>query len=133
MNTSILFFTTDLWYNVYYTDPPDINVLLNVENKVVECSPNGIPPDFTFYQWQHRSEYGQLIRSLPDSPMLKLDSTDGNIENYQLNGVYECRAENGISDANGTTVRTGKINVLLKGNYTLKANMLFFSNVSQII
>ncbi|VDI29170.1 Hypothetical predicted protein, partial [Mytilus galloprovincialis] len=94
--------------------PPDINVLLNVENKVVECSPNGIPPNFTFYQWQHRSEYGQLIRSLPDSPILKLDSTDGNIENYQLNGVYECRAENGISDANGTTVRTGKINVLLK-------------------
>lgn len=49
--------------------------------------------------------------------MFQLDSSDDNIDNYQLNGVYECRAENGIADVNGSTVQTGKVHVLLKGTF----------------
>lgn len=56
--------------------------------------------------------------------MLKLASSDDYIDNYQLNGVYECRAANGIVDVNGSTVQIGKVHVLLKGNYTLKTKML---------
>ncbi|CAC5355920.1 unnamed protein product [Mytilus coruscus] len=37
-----------------------------------------------------------------------------NIDNFKLNGIYVCNAENGIPDVHGSIVQSGKVSVLLQ-------------------
>lgn len=125
-DVSVLYFwQMDLSYTFSSTDPPGIDILLDIEKKVIECNPNGIPHNYTYHQWKHLSEYGQLIRLLPDRSILELESPGVHIENYLLNGIYVCTAENGISDAFGSTVKSGEKLVLIKGSLMLTTNLIF--------
>ncbi|CAC5383214.1 unnamed protein product [Mytilus coruscus] len=94
--------------------PPDIHISQNGKKKVLTCQPKGIPPIYTYRKWQHLSEYGKRIRWLPAGATVEMESQDENIDNYQMNGIYICSAENGILNAHGSVVQSGKYSVLLK-------------------
>lgn len=103
-------------YVFCFTDPPDIHISQNGNEKNLTCQPNGIPKNYTYKKWQHLSEYGKRIRWLPAGPTVEMESQEEHIDNYQMNGIYICSAENGIPNAHGSVVQSGQYSVLLKGN-----------------
>ncbi|OPL33651.1 hypothetical protein AM593_08227, partial [Mytilus galloprovincialis] len=134
---------TPLWYiKIYYIlvprtiecpsdtfDPPTITVTF-VEQKShreLHCKPFGIPAIYTFKQWEHRTEYLELIRRLPNngSNVLNLQSITGETERHHDRGIYVCQASNNVS-MNGSTYTSGKPYFVTSNNktqYGLLGNM----------
>lgn len=96
-------------------DPPVITIIKNDKNNILTCELKGIPQNYTYRRWQHLSEYGQIIRWLPKNQTIRIHPRGVNIDNFKLNGIYVCNAENGIQDVHGSIVQTGKFYVLLQG------------------
>ncbi|CAG2249571.1 CD56 [Mytilus edulis] len=96
--------------------PPTIRIIKNVTNKILRCEPDGIPQNYRYHRWQHLSEYGQLIRLLPNKQTILMDqnSAISSTNNFKLSGMYVCSAENGVADIHGSTIQTGKVSVLLQ-------------------
>lgn len=60
---------------------------------------------YTFYSWEHTSDFGDHIRLLSgiaDGSLLLPEITDSS-KQYQDNGYYMCTATNGIADSKGET------------------------------
>lgn len=83
-------------------------------NRILRCEANGVPRNYRYFRWQHLSEYGQLIRLLPNYQTIRMDQNSANID-FKLSGIYVCSAENGVADTHGSTVQTGEVPVLLQG------------------
>ncbi|XP_071126627.1 uncharacterized protein [Mytilus edulis] len=94
--------------------PPTIRIIKNVTDRILTCEPDGIPQNYRYYRWQHLSEYGQLIRLLPNNPTIQIEQNSANIDNFKLSGIYVCRAENGVADIHGSTIQTGEASVILQ-------------------
>ncbi|XP_071181221.1 nephrin-like [Mytilus edulis] len=84
---------------VYY--PPTVHVIFEDRGsyKQLHCSAHGVPNHYIFTQWEHRSEYSDLIRYLPDngSGRLILPNTKGETDRHHDRGFYICHASNNVS------------------------------------
>ncbi|CAC5373005.1 unnamed protein product [Mytilus coruscus] len=92
--------------------PPDIQVINRSDS--VDCIVRGVPNVYTFYKWNHQSEYGEHIRFLDGfaNGTLTLDNTE---YPYMRNGIYTCTASNGIRDSNGDLKQTGSHLIKIPG------------------
>lgn len=84
--------------------------------RVISCIASGNPSIYTYYQWKHTSANGKLIREMIGNRNgeLELPLSDSD-DSYQDNGIYVCKAGNGIQDKNGTIEQTGYGFVTING------------------
>ncbi|XP_052074567.1 neural cell adhesion molecule 1-B-like isoform X2 [Mytilus californianus] len=84
---------------VYY--PPTVHVTFEdrENNRQLNCLANGVPDQYIYTLWEHRSEYSDLIRYLPDngSGRLILPTTKGETDRHHDRGFYSCQASNNVS------------------------------------
>lgn len=99
----------------FLTDPPSINITKYSGNTGLQCSPEGEPQNYTFYPWLHKSEFGEFIRQLNSKEIIKFKEEGNKTWNYDLNGMYICRAENGVKDVNGKLLQSGQFLVKREG------------------
>ncbi|CAG2197246.1 unnamed protein product [Mytilus edulis] len=95
--------------------PPSIVITKYFENTGLQCSPEGKPQNYTFHPWLHHSELGDFIRQLDNNEIVRFKEVGINTQNYKWNGIYTCRAENGIKDVNGTLIQSGQVLVKQAG------------------
>ena len=104
-----------------FTDAPtisltDANFGKNTATRTVACVPVGNPGTYTFYKWQHKSEYGVLIRELDGKNNGELTLPSNPVEDrYQDSGEYVCTAGNGIVGKDGRIKQTGSGYVIING------------------
>jgi hypothetical protein len=96
-----------------FTDAPTVTVNgvtydQNETIRTVTCFPVGNPSTYTYYEWQHKSKYGVLIRVLT-LPSITLE------DKYQDSGEYVCSAGNSIVGSNGNVEQTGSGDVTING------------------
>ncbi|VDI72571.1 Hypothetical predicted protein [Mytilus galloprovincialis] len=100
---------------VYY--PPTVQVTFEDRGKYRQfnCVARGVPDQYIYKQWEHRSDYSDLIRYLPDdgSGRLILPNTTGETDRHHDRGFYICHASNNVS-LNGSSS-------LIRGEFFLKA------------
>lgn len=105
-----------------FEDAPDVTIVyenytVNAKSKKLICLPKGVSQNYTFFQWQHKSEYGDHIRFLDgsqDGILLLPNIQDFNTQYYD-NGVYICTVSNGIPDVSGTSNRTAAVYLSISG------------------
>lgn len=99
------------------TDSPTIHVTFEDHGsyKQLNCLAHGVPNLYIYKQWEHKSEYSDLIRYLPDtgSGKLILPNIQGETDRHHDRGFYICQASNNVS-FNGT-------NYFIPGELFLKA------------
>lgn len=87
--------------------PPTVEIKLKVKRKErqLNCIATGLPDRYIFKQWEHWSEYSDLIRYLPDSGSgkLNLPIIEGETDRYQDRGIYICKASNNVSINGGNS------------------------------
>ncbi|CAC5372541.1 CADM1 [Mytilus coruscus] len=88
--------------------PPSIEIKIDMDKKVLQCNPNGEPQNYTFYPWIHQSEFGDIIRCLKNTETINLQVSDDTLNVYQYNGIYICRAGNGVANTNATEIQSGQ-------------------------
>ncbi|XP_063397227.1 hemicentin-1-like [Mytilus trossulus] len=100
---------------VYY--PPTVLVTFEDHGnyRQLNCEAHGVPDQYIYKQWEHRSDYSDLIRYLPDdgSGRLILPNTTGETDRHHDRGLYICHASNNVS-LNGS-------NSFVRGEFFLKA------------
>lgn len=102
---------------IFATDPPSISIDKINDGNVLRCNPNGNPNIYKFYSWLHLSEFGETIRQFNRTNMITFCPKDPSIRRYQCNGIYICKAENGIKDVSGKLIQSGKVLERQKGQY----------------
>lgn len=80
------------------------NMTYNQEEtlRVVTCIAIGNPSNYAYYPWKHLSLNGKLIREITgnDGGILVLPVTSTE-DRYQDNGIYVCKADNGVTEQSG--------------------------------
>jgi hypothetical protein len=85
----------------------------------VTCVPVGNPSTYTYYTWQHKTEYGVLIRELVGGTNGVLTLPSIPVEDrYQDSGEYVCTAGNGIVGRDGKVKQTGTGYVIINGMHS---------------
>ncbi|XP_071142238.1 cell adhesion molecule 3-like [Mytilus edulis] len=105
------------------------NVTFNqLENfRVISCNASGNPTKYTYYQWNHTSSNGKLIREMKGNRKGKLELPSSYTDDsYQDNGIYVCKAGNGIQDKDGIIEQTGY------GFVTINAQPVFMPNIKDV-
>ncbi|VDI68770.1 cell adhesion molecule 3 [Mytilus galloprovincialis] len=118
------------WIQVQYAPKIYVNNMTfnQLENlRVISCIASGNPSIYTYYQWKHTSANGKLIREMKGNRNgeLELPLSDS-YDSYQDNGIYVCKAGNGIQDKNGTIEQTGY------GFVTINAQPVFMSSIKGV-
>ncbi|CAC5399799.1 unnamed protein product [Mytilus coruscus] len=116
---------------------PDVTILyenytVNANSRKLICLPKGVPPNYTFFQWQHKSEYGDHIRFLSGSEdgILQLPKNENFNTQYYDNGVYVCTVSNGIPGISGTSNRTAAVYLSISGKpIFVEDNSRFFYGI----
>ncbi|XP_052074576.1 nephrin-like isoform X10 [Mytilus californianus] len=85
--------------DVYY--PPKVHIKFEEHGhyRQLNCLANGVPDQYIFTQWEHKSDYYDLIRYLPDdgSGRLILPNIKGETDRHHDRGFYICQASNNVS------------------------------------
>lgn len=116
MSLSIVYYS--LTMNVL-TDPPKIEVTFEEHkpHRELRCKPSGVPSNYTFKEWEHRTEYNQLIRRLPNnSSVLNLQYIKGESDRHHDRGIYVCQASNNVI-MNGSLFTSGEMFLQAQGAY----------------
>lgn len=99
------------------TDSPTIHVTFEDHGsyKQLNCLAHGVPNLYIYKQWEHKSEYSDLIRYLPSngSGKLILPNIPGETDRHHDRGFYICQASNKVS-LNGSSY-------FIPGEFFLKA------------
>ncbi|XP_052073959.1 neural cell adhesion molecule 1-like [Mytilus californianus] len=95
---------------VYFPPTVQIKFEENRTERQLNCVATGIPDLYIFKQWEHWSEYSDLIRYLPDSGSgnLNLQIIEGETDRYQDRGIYICKASNNVSLNGGDSFIPGE-------------------------
>ena len=96
-----------------YLDSPSVTVYVRQKEQAIDCVPEGNPPLYTFYQWEHLSENGEHIRYIDgmSNGTLVLSNTT-----YMDTGVYICTVSNGVPDKSGQLQQQGSTMFIYSGN-----------------
>lgn len=89
-------------YLIYIlTDPPTVKLKFEEtkSSRELQCIPEGIPDRYFFSQWEHKSEYLEHIRFLPDngSGKLVIPFVSGETDRHNDKGIYTCNVSNNVS------------------------------------
>lgn len=109
------------------SDPPTVTVTYKRVKQTIQlqCKPRGEPDNYTFDEWEHRSEFNELIRRIKGTPQGILAIKQSKSRHHEDDGVYVCRAANGIPNSNDTIYQEGRVVIESSGYYMfLKANLL---------
>lgn len=81
------------------------------------CNAAGEPTRYIFSQWEHESEFHQLIRRVNGTGLgtLRVNRTKNPLKQFEDSGYYICRVSNGIPDIEGNSVQEGKAFVTIEG------------------
>ena len=118
---SLIHILTSTFCVFSYTDAPTVTVNgvtydQNEPIRTVTCIPLGNPSTYTYYEWQHKSKYGVLIRELNGGQNGVLTLPSITVEDrYQDSGEYVCSAGNSIVGSNGNVEQTGSGDVTING------------------
>lgn len=103
----------------YFSDSPDVKVKYNISknNITVYCSAEGNPNNYTFYDWEHKSEFNEHIRRIRGTPggQLIIDNSQNSREN-ENDGIYVCTVSNGVPNQSGKLNQKGKIGIKSRGS-----------------
>ncbi|CAC5380205.1 unnamed protein product [Mytilus coruscus] len=98
--------------------PPDVKVAhkISKQNTMIVCIPDGYPDNYTFYDWVHKSEFNEHIRSFPRTPdgQLIINKSQDRKEN-ENDGIYVCTVSNGIPNSEGKLIQTGQTYIVSSG------------------
>ena len=104
-----------------FTDAPTVTVSdatfeQNEPNRTLSCIPDGNPQSYSFYEWQHKSKYGVLIRKLDGGQNGGLTLPSIPVEDrYQDSGEYVCTVGNDIVGRDENVKQTGSGYVRING------------------
>lgn len=97
----------------YSTDSPVIEISKTITESIIKftCYPSGEPSHYSFANWEHHSEFNEFIRSIKGSAdgILTILRSSYNVMFNGNDGIYTCKASNGIADANGESYQSGSI------------------------
>ncbi|VDI58039.1 Hypothetical predicted protein [Mytilus galloprovincialis] len=98
--------------NVLY--PPDVIVTYAVleESTILSCIPDGNPDKYTFYDWEHRSDFNEHIRwfnGIRENQLIINKSQHR--KSNEDDGVYVCTVSNGVSNKKGNFRQEGQVRV----------------------
>ncbi|VDH95664.1 Hypothetical predicted protein [Mytilus galloprovincialis] len=98
--------------DIIYTNYTEIT-----KQRYLVCKVKGVPEEYTFYQWEHKSYYGDHIRFMSGNQNGSLTLPTDTIRDsgYQDNGYYKCTASNGISDTNGRVKQSAEVYLVVEG------------------
>ncbi|XP_052081078.1 carcinoembryonic antigen-related cell adhesion molecule 5-like [Mytilus californianus] len=95
--------------NVLY--PPDVKVSYKISDEriTLHCIPDGKPDSYTYYDWKHKSEFNEDIRTIHGTPegqliIKKSHSRKANEDD----GIYVCTVFNGVPDLQGNFHQEGQ-------------------------
>ncbi|CAC5380200.1 unnamed protein product [Mytilus coruscus] len=92
-------------------NPPDVIVTSTIseQNITLHCVANGKPDNYTFYDWEHKSEFKEHIRCIHGTQkgQLVIDKSQKGKEN-ENDGIYMCTVSNGISYLEVKTKKKGQ-------------------------
>ncbi|VDH91854.1 Hypothetical predicted protein, partial [Mytilus galloprovincialis] len=119
---------------------PDVTIVyenytVNTKSKKLICLPKGVPQNYTFFQWQHKSEYGDHIRFLngsQDGILLLPNIQDFNTQYYD-NGVYICTVSNGIPGVSWTSNRTAAVYLSISGVPRIPMNLTLSTKEGNVL
>ena len=102
--------------NIYFTDTPDVTVIVtntttNAVTTDIRCDAVGVPANYTYMTWEHTlSGHTSVLRSFPGSEVLRLQGLT-----YQDSGYYTCRVENGVKSSMNPGAGVGTAYLLVEG------------------
>ncbi|CAC5380192.1 unnamed protein product [Mytilus coruscus] len=102
--------TSHIGITVLYA--PDVKVTYtNSEQSItLDCIPDGEPKNYTFYDWEHRSEFNEHIRRIHGTPEGQLIIKNSQIRKAtEDDGIYVCTVSNGIANLKGSFRQEGQI------------------------
>ncbi|XP_063412199.1 hemicentin-2-like [Mytilus trossulus] len=105
---------------VMYSPKVDImytNYTENTKQRCLVCKVKGVPEKYTFYEWEHKSYYGDHIRFMSGNQTGSLTLQTDTIRDsgYQDNGYYKCTASNGIADSHGVVKQSAEVYLVVEG------------------
>ncbi|CAC5383194.1 NCAM [Mytilus coruscus] len=117
IHESLVTLTLKEFYSMpsHFLDPPSVTITKDQHGTTLYCNPIGNPSNYTFHLWEHRSNLGQLIRMTDKGQNWTIVSSE---IQYQMNGIYICRVDNGVKDINGSTVQSATTRVQLPDDFT---------------
>ncbi|CAC5372895.1 PVRL3 [Mytilus coruscus] len=83
---------------------------------ILICNPSGNPENYTFGDWEHWSEFREHIQNLEGTPDGTLTFRKSSNRLHETDGIYKCKASNGIYGTNGHLYQIGTALVYNKGN-----------------
>lgn len=101
-----------------FTDSPDVKIQYQILKQTItmDCVADGNPDNYTFYEWEHKSEFNELIRRIHGTPegQLIINKAQNSKENED-DGIYVCTVSNGIPNIKGKLDQKGKTSIKLIG------------------
>ncbi|CAG2229364.1 unnamed protein product [Mytilus edulis] len=108
-------------------NPPDVKVTYKISEQRISlhCIPNGKPENYTFYDWQHKSEFNEHIRYIHGTREGKLIiQTHQSKTTNEVDGIYVCNVSNGVPNLDGNVSQEGQTGIKYRGtNVTIKTNL----------
>lgn len=103
---------------------------INSEQSIMlNCDPDGNPGNYTFYDWEHRSDFNEHIRWFYGSSESQLIiSKSKNRKANEDDGIYVCTVSNGVSNKKGNLIQEGQIYIKSSGKSTCE----FKTNVENL-
>lgn len=103
-------------------DSPKVEIVYNnytdeTKKRILVCKAEGVPNEYTFFKWEHKSYYGDHIRFMPGNQngSLYLPTESLRDSGYQDNGYYKCTVTNGIADRYGFKRQSAEVYLVVKG------------------
>ncbi|CAC5407978.1 unnamed protein product [Mytilus coruscus] len=74
---------------------------------ILICNPSGNPANYTLGDWEHWSEFREHIQNLEGTPDGTLTFLKSFNRLHETDGIYKCKASNGIYGTNGHLYQIG--------------------------
>ncbi|CAC5381085.1 unnamed protein product [Mytilus coruscus] len=105
---------------VMYSPKVDIiytNYTEKTKQRCLVCKVKGVPEEYTFSEWEHKSYYGDHIRFMSGNQngSLTLPTENMRDSGYQDNGYYKCTVSNGIADSDGVMRQSAEVYLVVEG------------------
>ncbi|CAC5372146.1 CADM4 [Mytilus coruscus] len=95
--------------DIQYSPVVEITRRQTEHKLILICNPSGNPENYTFGNWEHWSEFKEHIQNLEGTPdgTLPLPKSTNNKWFPETDGIYKCKASNGIYGTNGHLYQIG--------------------------
>lgn len=109
-----------------FSDPPTVTIEKTYGRTQLICIPNGVPDKYIFRNWEHKTEYMEIIRILPSiNGTLEVSESANETNRHHDRGIYICQASNNVSSSNGLFVMAN-FSFNPKGMYYLRGRTKTF-------